>query len=219
IHTYLKNPVRVAIGSITKPAEQIDLHVYEVEQDRKLSLLEKMLQEERGSFLVFARTKHGADKLAKKLVRSGSKATAIHGNRTQAQRNTALKGFQDGSFRVLVATDVAARGVHVEGIAHVVNYDLPQVPEDFIHRSGRTGRAGLRGTSSTFSTRSERGEIRKIERLLDLQLTRRQLPLGLQAEPARVSHGASIQPRGHVSHAPLVRSFAPNKRGFRRRSA
>jgi ATP-dependent RNA helicase RhlE len=209
INAYLKNPVRIAIGSTTKPAEQIDLHVYEVEQDRKLSLLEKMLQQERGSFLVFARTKHGADRLAKKLARSGSKATSIHGNRTQSQRNLALRGFQDGSYRVLVATDVAARGVHVEGIAHVVNYDLPQAPEDFIHRAGRTGRAGFRGTASTFSTRSERGEIRKIERLLDLQLTRRQVPQGLEQE-VRVAAGPQARP--------TVRSFAPKKNSFHRRS-
>jgi ATP-dependent RNA helicase RhlE len=186
ISAHLKNPVRIAIGSTTKPAEHIDLHIYEVEQDRKLGLLEKMLQEERGSFLVFARTKHGADRLAKKLVRSGSKAAAIHGDRTQSQRNMALRGFQEGSYRVLVATDVAARGVHVEGIAHVVNYDLPQVPEDFIHRVGRTGRAGQRGTASTFSTQGERGEIRKIERLLDMRLTRRPLPLGIEREARTV---------------------------------
>jgi ATP-dependent RNA helicase RhlE len=213
INTYLKDPVRIAIGSTTKPAEQIDLHVYEVEQDRKLSLLEKMLQEERGSFLVFARTKHGADRLAKKLERSGSKATSIHGNRTQSQRNLALRGFQDGLYRVLVATDVAARGVHVEGIAHVVNYDLPQVPEDFIHRAGRTGRAGFRGTASTFSTRSERGEIRKIERLLDLQLTRRQVPSGLEAE-VRASAGAP--PRTTPRFSP--KSFSPKKKSFHRKS-
>ncbi|HYL77522.1 MAG TPA: DEAD/DEAH box helicase [Bryobacteraceae bacterium] len=217
IHAHLKNPVRVAIGSTTKPAEHIDLHIYEVEQDRKLGLLEKMLQEERGSFLVFARTKHGADRLAKKLVRGGSKATSIHGNRTQSQRNLALRGFQEGSYRVLVATDVAARGVHVEGIAHVVNYDLPQVPEDFIHRVGRTGRAGLRGTASTFSTRSERGEIRKIERLLDLQLTRRAVPSGVQQEPARAGQGAVIEMRERSPRAHQVRSFAPKVRSFRRK--
>jgi ATP-dependent RNA helicase RhlE len=208
VQTCLKNPVRVAIGSTTKPAEEIDLHVYEVEQDRKLSLLEKMLQEERGSFLVFARTKHGADRLAKKLARGGSKATSIHGNRSQSQRNMALRGFQDGSYRVLVATDVAARGVHVEGIAHVVNYDLPQAPEDFIHRVGRTGRAGSRGTASTFSTRSERGEIRKIERLLDLQLTRRQVPSGLASEPGWMPESL-VPPTRHV------RSFAPRRRASR----
>jgi ATP-dependent RNA helicase RhlE len=219
INTHLKNPVRIAIGSTTKPAEEIDLHVYEVEQDRKLSLLEKMLQEERGSFLVFARTKHGADRLARKLERSGSKATSIHGNRTQSQRNLALRGFQDGSYRVLVATDVAARGVHVEGIAHVVNYDLPQVPEDFIHRVGRTGRAGSRGTASTFSTRSERGEIRKIERLLDLQLTRRQVPAGLEQEPGRAAEAAPIHLRAANRHTPSVRSFAPRRKSFGRRPA
>src|ERR1700730_7976596 len=209
INAHLKNPVRIAVGSTTKPAAEIDLHVYEVEQDRKLGLLEKSLQEEGGSFLVFARTKHGADRLAKKLLRSGSKAAAIHGDRTQSQRNLALRGFQEGSYRVLVATDVAARGVHVEGIAHVVNYDLPQVPEDFIHRVGRTGRAGLRGTASTFSTRSERGEIRKIEALLQLQLTRRPLPSGLEQEPARAGQVASIPFREREPRAHAVRSFAP----------
>jgi len=173
IQAHVRNPVRVAIGSITKPSELVNLHIYEVEQDRKLGLLEHMLKTEQGSFLVFARTKHGADKLAKKLERSGASATCIHGGRSQSQRNQALRGFQQGQYRVLVATDVAARGIHVEGIAHVVNYDLPQVPEDFIHRVGRTGRVGTRGTASTFSTRTERGEINKIEKLLNIRLTRR----------------------------------------------
>jgi ATP-dependent RNA helicase RhlE len=217
IHTHLKNPVQVALGSTTKPPAHIDLHVYEVEQDRKLSLLEKMLQEERGSFLVFARTKHGADRLAKKLAHGGSKATSIHGNRTQSQRSLALRGFKDGSYRVLVATDVAARGVHVEGIAHVVNYDLPQVPEDFIHRVGRTGRAGFSGTASTFSTRSERGEIRKIERLLDLELTRRPVPAGLEQEDrTRAGAGSPVFLTRHGTHTQAARSRAPKRKVLRR---
>ena len=112
----------------------------------------------------------------KKLAVSGVKSTSIHGDRTQNQRNQALRGFQQGYYRVLVATDFAARGTHVEGIAQVVNYDLPQAPEDFIHRVGRTGRAGARGTATIFGTRSERGEIRKIERALKIQLTRRRAP-------------------------------------------
>jgi len=170
IKDHVKNPVRITIGSTTKPAEDVDLHVYEVEQDRKLGLLQLMLKEKEGSFLVFARTKHGADRLAGKLLRGGVKTAAIHGARSQNQRNEALRGFQQGTYRVLVATDVAARGIHVEGIAHVVNYDLPQAPEDFIHRVGRTGRAGARGTASTFGTRSERGDIRKIERTLNIRL-------------------------------------------------
>ena len=172
ISSQVRNPVRVAVGSISKPTEQVDLRFYEVEQDRKLGLLQDMLKNEEGSFLVFARTKHGADKLAKKLVNGSVKATRIHGDRTQSQRNQALHGFQQGHYRVMVATDVAARGIHVDGIAHVVNYDLPQAPEDFIHRVGRTGRAGARGVASTFGTRSERSEVRNIERKLNIQLQR-----------------------------------------------
>jgi len=175
VETQVRDALRIEVGSTTKPIEQVDLHVYEVEQDRKLALLEAMLREETGSFLVFARTKHGADRLAKRLAQGGAKAAAIHGDRTQNQRNQALRGFQDGYYRVLVATDVAARGIHVDGISHVVNYDLPQVPEDFIHRVGRTGRAGARGTASTFGTRSERGEIARIERVLTIRMTRRKI--------------------------------------------
>jgi ATP-dependent RNA helicase RhlE len=175
VSAYVRNPARVTIGSISKPVDQVSLRLYEVEQDRKLGLLQHMLKEEQGSFLVFARTKHGADRLAKKLVNGSVRATRIHGDRTQSQRNQALQGFQHGHYRVMVATDVAARGIHVEGIAHVVNYDLPQAPEDFIHRVGRTGRAGARGIASTFGTRSERAEIRRIERALNIQLIRREV--------------------------------------------
>src|SRR5580658_3726958 len=222
IEKYLRNPERISIGAVTKPIDQVDLHHYEVEQDRKLGLLVKLLQDEQGSFLVFARTKHGTDRLAKKLGASGIKTGRIHGNRSQNQRNQALDGFKDGGYRVLVATDVAARGIHVDGIAHVVNYDLPQVPEDFIHRVGRTGRAGLRGTASTFSTQSERGEIRKIERLLDMQLTRRPVPAGLERE-ARTAGAVELTERAprssHVrSSVPKsfgTKSFSPKTRGFR----
>ncbi len=187
INEYLKNPIRIACGSATKPAEHVDLHVYEVDQDRKLGLLHHMLNNEVGSFLVFARTKHGTDRLAKKLSAGGVKTARIHGDRTQGQRNQALRAFQQGEYRVLVATDVAARGIHVEGIAHVINYDLPQVPEDFIHRVGRTGRAGARGVASTFGTRSERGEIRKIERALNVQLVRRDVSPDIQRESKQAS--------------------------------
>ncbi|MBC7926439.1 MAG: DEAD/DEAH box helicase [Bryobacteraceae bacterium] len=182
IESNVKNPVRIAIGGATKIADQVDLHLYEVESDRKLSLLTQLLEAEPGAFLIFARTKHGTDKLAKKLAAAGINATRIHGDRTQAQRNQALQGFKDGRFRVLVATDVAARGIHVDGIAHVVNYDLPQVPEDLIHRAGRTGRAGARGTASTFSMRSERGDIRRIERALNVRLQPREVSAGLARE-------------------------------------
>ncbi len=182
IAKHMKNPTRISIGSTTKPAENIDLHVYHVEHDRKLSLLSNLLKTHQGSTLVFARTKHGAEKLAKKLVVSGFKSTAIHGDRSQNQRNAALKGFQEGQYRVLVATDVAARGIHVDNVAHVVNYDLPQAPEDFIHRVGRTGRAGATGVASTFATGAERNSIRAIERTLKMTLTRREMPEGIARE-------------------------------------
>jgi ATP-dependent RNA helicase RhlE len=176
INTYLKNPVRVAMGATTKVADNIDLNVYEVEQTEKVALLQSMLKENKGSFLIFARTKHGTERLAKHLAMAGTKAARIHGDRTQNQRNEAMKGFKEGHYRVLVATDVAARGIDVQGISHVVNFDLPQAPEDFLHRVGRTARAGMRGTASTFSTRAERHEIRRIERTLNIQLTRQPLP-------------------------------------------
>jgi ATP-dependent RNA helicase RhlE len=176
IQDYVKDPARIAIGATTRPAEFVDLHRYEVSGADKLALLGHLLREENGSFLVFARTKHGADRLADQLSLAGFDSARIHGNRTQSQRNQALEGFKRGDYRVLVATDVAARGIHVDGIAHVVNYDLPQVPEDFIHRVGRTGRAGSRGVASTFSTRGERGEIRRIERTMEVRLELRDLP-------------------------------------------
>lgn len=185
IDAHVHNPVRVSVGPITKPVEQVDLHLYEVEQDRKLGLLTRLLRQERGSFLVFTRTKHGTDRLARKLTGAGVNTGCIHGDRSQSQRNRALAGFKDGEYRVLVATDVAARGIHVEGIAHVVNYDLPRAPEDFIHRVGRTGRAGARGTASTFSTRSERAEIRKMERALSVRLTPREVAADLPQEPGK----------------------------------
>ena len=182
IDSHVRNPVRISIGPTTTPVAQVDLHLYEVEQDRKLSLLTSLLRQEHGSFLVFVRTKHGTDRLAKNLDKVGMKTARIHGDRTQSQRNQALQGFKDGKYRVLVATDLAARGLHVDSIAHVVNYDLPQVSEDFIHRVGRTGRAGAQGTASTFSTRSERGEIRRIERELSVRLKPQEIALDFSCE-------------------------------------
>jgi len=169
---YLKDPVRIEIGSVLKPAENVELRTFEVEQNNKQELLEHLLGAERGSFLVFVRTKHGADRVARRLARSGWSATQIHGDRSQSQRNAALRSFSEGRHRVLVATDVAARGIDVPHVAHVVNYDLPKVPEDFVHRVGRTGRASARGVASTFSGASERGDLRNIERTLSIQMKR-----------------------------------------------
>src|SRR6516162_5936660 len=199
VEAHVRNAVRIQVGSTTKPIEKVALHLYEVEQDRKLGLLERMLRQEQGSFLVFARTRRGADRLSKKLAREGVRTAAIHGDRSQNQRNQALRGFQGGEYRVLVATDVASRGIHVDGISHVVNYDLPQVVEDFIHRVGRTGRAGARGTASTFGTCLERSTLADIERKLEIRLTR-YTETGEVAEVQ--SHTVSQRPRRWQSYAP-----------------
>jgi len=141
----------------------------------------------------------------------GVRTTSIHGDRSQSQRNQALRGFQGGMYRVMVATDVAARGIHVEGIAHVVNFDLPQVPEDFIHRVGRTGRAGATGIASTFATRGERGDIRKIERALNIRLN----PKTVAPEIAREDRHAPVivmparQVRNVAQEEVPVRAAAP----------
>jgi ATP-dependent RNA helicase RhlE len=169
---YLNNPVRVEIGSVLKPAENVELRTFEVEADKKQELLEHLLSAEQGSFLVFVRTKHGAERVARRLVRSGHSATQIHGDRSQAQRNAALLSFSQGRHRILVATDVAARGIDVANVAHVVNFDMPKVAEDFVHRVGRTGRASAHGVASTFAGPAERGDLRKIERTLSIQMKR-----------------------------------------------
>jgi ATP-dependent RNA helicase RhlE len=219
IHKYMKDPVRITVGSTTRPADRIEMHIYEVEQDRKLGLLEMLLNNEEGSFLVFARTKHGAERLAKKVSARGFKAAAIHGDRSQNQRNMALKGFQEGFYRVLVATDVAARGIHVDGIAHVINYDLPQAAEDFIHRVGRTGRAGAEGVASTFATSAERAEVRNIERLLKVKLVRVEVPAGIAREERASAPviemprpgGGGFKGRGSMSFKPGRRKFGSGR--------
>jgi len=169
---YLNNPARIEIGSVLKPSDNVELRTFEVEPDKKQELLEHLLGAETGSFLVFVRTKHGADRVARRLARAGHSATQIHGDRSQAQRNQALRSFSEGRHRVLVATDVAARGIDVANVAHVVNYDMPKIAEDFVHRVGRTGRASAHGVASTFAAPAERGDLRKIERTLSLQMKR-----------------------------------------------
>lgn len=220
IAKHMTNPMRVSIGSTTRPADNIEMHVYQVEHDRKLGLLQHLLATQRGSFLVFSRTKYGAEKLARKIAQGGVKATAIHGDRSQNQRNAALKGFQDGEYRVLVATDVAARGIHVNNIAHVVNYDLPQAAEDFIHRVGRTGRAGAAGVASTFATREQKNDIRAIEKILKTTLTRRDVPEGLGRE-TRQAPVIVMPSRTDSSSAPAKKftgrpafSYKPRRRRF-----
>ena len=175
VNEYMSKPVRVALGSTSKPADTVELQAFEVPQADKAEVLRQLLYSEKGQTLVFARTKRGTERLAKNLVRDGFAAAMIHGDRSQSQRNGALNGFEEGKFQVLVATDVASRGIHVDSVAHVINYDLPQVPEDFIHRVGRTGRMGSAGRASTLVSGAEISELRSIERALKLKIARKQV--------------------------------------------
>jgi ATP-dependent RNA helicase RhlE len=172
VRDYVRNPARIEIGSVLKPSENVELQTFEVPTDKKHELLEHLLDSSKGSFLVFVRTKHGADRVARRLARSGHSATQIHGDRSQSQRNAALRSFSQGHHRVLVATDVAARGIDVADVAHVVNYDMPREAEDFVHRIGRTGRASARGIASTFAAPEEKGTLRRMERTLAINMKR-----------------------------------------------
>jgi len=175
VHEYMRDPVRIALGSVLKPAESVQLTAYEVRPGEKLDALRQLLYEEAGQTLIFTRTKRGTQRLANELVRDGFRASMIHGDRSQSQRNAALSGFQGGRFQVLVATDVASRGLHIDDVAHVINYDVPKIAEDFIHRVGRTGRAGCEGRASTLVAGAETLELRSIERTLRLRIERRQV--------------------------------------------
>jgi ATP-dependent RNA helicase RhlE len=186
VNDYMRDPVRVALGSVLKPAESVQLKAYEVRPGEKLDVLRQLLYSEKGQTLIFTRTKRGAERLSKELVRDGFSAGLIHGDRSQSQRNAALNGFQEGRFQVLVATDIAARGLHVDDVAHVINYDVPKMAEDFIHRVGRTGRAGLQGHASTLVAGAEVMELRQIERMLKLKIERRQIDSAAWEQPRPV---------------------------------
>jgi ATP-dependent RNA helicase RhlE len=172
VNDYMRNPVRLAFGSTLKPVESVRIQAFEVSGDRKQEMLQRLLTKETGRCLVFARTKRGTEKLANNLNREGFTAAMIHGDRSQSQRTAALTGFQQGRYRVLVATDLASRGIHVQDIAHVINYDLPEIAENFIHRVGRTGRAGSRGVASTLFGREQRLELAQLERTLGILMER-----------------------------------------------
>src|SRR5271157_429128 len=186
VNDYMREPVRIALGSVLKPVESVRLKAYEVRPGEKMDVLRQLLYEEEGQTLIFTRTKRGTQRLAKELVRDGFNAAMIHGDRTQAQRNGALSGFQEGRFQVLVASDIASRGLHVDDVAHVINYDVPKMAEDFIHRVGRTGRAGSLGRASTLVAGVEVIELRNIERTLQLRIERMQVDSSLEQRPRRV---------------------------------
>ncbi len=181
---FLTDPAKVAVAPVATTAERIDQQVIFVETGRKQALLTKLLDDrsiERA--LVFTRTKHGADRVVRRLAASGIPAAAIHGNKSQPQRERALADFRDGRSRLLVATDIAARGIDVDGVTHVINFDLPNVPESYVHRIGRTARAGAAGIAISFCDGEERAYLRDIERLTRLKVPVTPLPADLPAVP------------------------------------
>ena len=174
---YLRKPVVVQVGRRSSAASTVAHAVYPVPRDKKTALLVELLRKpEMDSVLIFSRTKHGADRVVRHLERAGITATAMHADKSQAQRTQALEGFKRGSIRVLVATDIAQRGLDISGITHVINYDVPQQPEDYVHRIGRTGRAAATGDAYTFMAPDEISMVRTIERVIGQQIPRISVP-------------------------------------------
>ena len=213
----LKNPVTLSLQRISAPPVGITQAVYPVPQHLKaplfLGLLERNILRQA---LVFTRTKHRANRLADYLVRHGVDAARIHGNRSQSQRTQALAGFKRGTYRVLVATDIAARGIDVEALSHVVNFDVPVVPDDYIHRVGRTGRAEATGDALTFVSADEEGDLRAIERVLGRALPRVTLPdfdYGAMQAPLEVPRGQRIAEIRARRAAERARGHARAERG------
>ena len=174
---YLTDPAEVAVTPVAKTADRVEQRVVHVNQNEKTALLTLFFQREKPErTLVFSRTKHGADKIVRYLEAAGIPANAIHGNKSQANRERALAQFKSGQVSVLIATDIAARGIDVSGVSHVINYDLPEVPEQYVHRIGRTARAGAEGKAVAFCAPDERGLLRDIERLTRTQIAVNALP-------------------------------------------
>jgi ATP-dependent RNA helicase RhlE len=203
-----KDPELIEIGERTKPVDTVTQHFYSIPQDQKMDLLFHILDStQMDSVLVFSRTKHGADKISRRLERKGIKAVAIHSNRTQSQRDRALAGFKQSRYKVLVATDIAARGIDVEGISHVVNYDTPTFAEDYIHRIGRTGRASLKGDALTFVSREEQKHLKKIEHFVEKRYELKRYPgFDYAKKPETIAGPTYHKPRNgeHARSAPTT---------------
>jgi ATP-dependent RNA helicase RhlE len=206
----LHNPAKVEVTPVSSTAEKVSQQVYMVDKKNKLPLLLHIINEQKiKRTLVFARTKHGADRVAKDLNKNKVNAGAIHGDKSQNARQAALNAFKEGKLQGLVATDIAARGIDIDSLTHVVNYDLSNVPETYVHRIGRTGRAGAEGMAISFCDREERAYLRDI-----IKLTKQQIPV-VEGHPFQ-SHGAEIAPTGETK--PKQPSRNGRNQNFRSRS-
>jgi len=228
----LKSPTLVEIGARSTPAEAVTQYVVEVSAAGKVPALIHLLKDTAlESVLVFSRTKHGADRIGRKLGAAGIPTATLHSNRTQGQRLQALKRFRSGDVRVLIATDIAARGIDVDGISHVINFDFPPQPEDYVHRIGRTGRAQAIGDAISFVTHEDADGLRRLERFLGRGITRRKLDGYVAAAPAATTvagepaatgdrparHDQHRRPKGPwPSKGPRSGSFGPKRFGQRR---
>jgi ATP-dependent RNA helicase RhlE len=210
-HEFLRSPKTVQIGRRANPADTVTQLVYEVPKHLKPSLLVHLLREpSMNMVLVFSRMKHSADRIARSLETSGIRTATLHSNRSQSQRLRALKDFKSGAVRVLVATDIAARGIDVDGISHVVNYDFPMHSEDYVHRIGRTGRAHAVGDAISFVTPEDHSALRSLERFIDRGIVRKRsegfnygaaapagAPRGQRERPGNPAQAHARQPVGH----------------------
>jgi ATP-dependent RNA helicase RhlE len=221
----LQSPKMIQIGQQRNPIETITQHIYPVQKELKIDLLIHMLRDgQMYSVLVFSRTKHGADKISRKLERAGVQSVALHSDRTQGQRQRAMEGFKSGKYRVMVATDIAARGIDVEGISHVINFDIPAFAEDYIHRIGRTGRAQASGDAITFVSRDEQKYLHQIERFIGRRFQMERCPTFARSQPAPVPHRPPrFQPNQRIvedafgPRKPHRHTFRKRRRNLRRR--
>lgn len=204
---HMRLPVRVEIARSGTTAERVVQELFVVKKDAKIRLLDKLLSEYRGTVLVFSRTKHGAKKICHAVKGMGHQAAEIHSDRSLFQRREALNGFKLGKYRVLIATDIAARGIDVSNIELVINYDLPDNPEDYVHRIGRTGRAGQAGRAISFATPEQAHEVRQIEKLVRTMLPISKLP---ELPPSRPILQRKEEPAGH-----FMRRHSGARRGRR----
>jgi len=197
-NTILENPRKVEVSPVSSTAETIQQSVYFVDKSNKKALLTHLLQDHKiASALIFTRTKHGANRVTKDLANAGITADAIHGNKSQNARQNALKNFKNKQTRVLVATDIAARGIDVDDLSHVINYDIPNIPETYVHRIGRTGRAGASGIAYSFCDREEKAFLSSIHKLIDKRIPvvdNHPYPLG-SAAPAAEQSSANGRPQ------------------------
>ncbi|HYE37836.1 DEAD/DEAH box helicase [Methylocaldum sp.] len=208
---FLNNPMDIEVAPRNAPAESVSQSVYHVSQQSKQALLARLLRSEPwGQTLVFTRTKHGANRLAEQLDRDGFQVAVIHGNKSQAERTHALAAFKQDRVQVLVATDIAARGIDIQELPHVVNFELPNVPADYVHRIGRTGRAGSTGEAVSLVSREEAPQLRDIERLLGRKLPALPSPEGYM--PQTVGNPSSQKARLVWQSTPRRGSTTPRRR-------